>query len=43
MPLDEERAPILGSWRRLYIAVVVWLFVLIALFYAFTATFRPAP
>ena len=37
---DEEQAPIFGTWRRLYTAVVVYLFFLISLFYAFTVTFN---
>jgi hypothetical protein len=37
---DEEPAPLVGSWRILYALVVVYLFVLIALFYAFTVAFR---
>lgn len=36
---DEERAPIFGSWGRLYTAVVAYLFLLILLFYIFTVTF----
>ncbi len=37
---DEEDAPLFGSWRRLYAAVVVYLAVLIGLFYLFTEAFR---
>jgi hypothetical protein len=33
---DPEPPPLLGSWRNIYIAAIVWLFVLIAIFYAFT-------
>lgn len=36
----EERPPFGGSWRRIYLAVVVYLFFLIALFYAFTRAYR---
>jgi hypothetical protein len=32
----EEPPPILGTWRRLYTAVLVYLAVLIVLFYVFT-------
>jgi hypothetical protein len=39
-PPEEERAPLAGSWGRLYAAVVVYLFLLITLFYAFTEAFR---
>jgi hypothetical protein len=37
---DEEPAPLVGSWRLLYALVVLYLFVLITLFYAFTVAFR---
>jgi len=37
--MEEDRAPIFRSWKRLYAAVVVYLFLLIVLFYAFTVTF----
>jgi hypothetical protein len=36
----EERAPVFGSWKRLYAAVVTYLFGLILLFYWFTVTFN---
>jgi len=36
----DERAPFWGSWRRIYLAVVVYLFSLIALFCAFTWAYR---
>ena len=36
----EERPPFWGSWRRIYLVVVVYLFSLIALFYAFTRAYR---
>lgn len=39
--LEEEPPPFLGTWRRLYTGVVVYLFTLIALFYLFTITFGP--
>jgi hypothetical protein len=35
----EEPPPILGTWRRLYTAVLVYLAVLIVLFYVFTRSF----
>jgi hypothetical protein len=35
----EEPPPILGTWRRLYTAVLVYLAVLIVLFYVFTRAF----
>ena len=36
----EEPPPILGTWRRLYTAVLVYLAVLIVLFYVFTRVFN---
>jgi hypothetical protein len=33
---EEEKPPVLGSWRNVYLLVVSVLFVLIALFYALT-------
>lgn len=35
----EEPPPILGSWRRLYTAVVIYLIVLVTLFYLFARFF----
>ncbi len=32
----EEPPPLMGTWRRLYAAVVAYLFLLITLFYLFT-------
>jgi hypothetical protein len=37
---DDDRPPIGGSWRGLYLAVLINLAVLIAIFYAFTRAFR---
>jgi len=44
MPLDraempDEPPPFLGTWRRVYAAVVVYLVALILLFYLFTRSF----
>ena len=39
MPHDDERPPILGSWGRLYAAVLGWLAVLVLLFYLLTAAY----
>ena len=36
---EEEPPPFLGTWRRLYTGVVIYLFALITLFYIFTVTF----
>jgi hypothetical protein len=38
---DEEPPPLLGAWRRVYLAVIAWLAFLILLFYAFTRRFSP--
>lgn len=38
-PHPEEPPPFLGSWRRVYIAVVLYLAVLILLFYCFMTAF----
>jgi hypothetical protein len=38
--VPDEPPPFLGSWRRVYIGVVVYLAVLISLFYAFTRAYR---
>lgn len=35
----DERPPVFGSWTVFYIAVVVWLGILIAFFYFFTRHF----
>jgi hypothetical protein len=44
MPADsrempDEPPPFLGTWRRVYTAVVIYLFLLIAACYAFTHAF----
>lgn len=38
---DEEPPPFLGTWRRVYIAVVCYLVTLITLFYTFSRVFTP--
>ena len=38
--VPDEPPPFLGSWRRVYIGVVVYLAVLIGLFYVFTRAYR---
>ena len=38
--LPDEPPPFLGSWRRVYVAVIVYVAVLIAVFYAFTKAFN---
>ncbi|MFB3777089.1 MAG: hypothetical protein ACE141_05735 [Bryobacteraceae bacterium] len=37
----EEAPPFLGSWRRVYLAVLGWLAFLILLFFWFTREFTP--
>jgi hypothetical protein len=39
--LPDEPPPFLGSWRRIYLAVVVYLATLIGLFALFTRAFAP--
>ncbi len=38
-PPDDEPPPLLGTWRRLYSAVLAYLVFLILLFYVFTRAF----
>ncbi len=38
--LEDEKPPFFSTWRRLYIAVLGYLCVLIFLFYAFTQAFN---
>ncbi len=38
---DEDQPPILGSWPRMYAAVIGWLLFLIAVFYGFAQRFAP--
>jgi len=37
---DVEAPPFLGTWKRVYIALVIYLFCLMALFYLFTRVFN---
>jgi len=37
----EEPPPFLGTWRRVYIAVIGWLAILILAFYLFARRFAP--
>ena len=39
VPPDNEPPPFLGSWRRVYTAVLVYLAFVIIAFYIFTRTF----
>lgn len=36
----EEPPPFLGTWPRIYVAVLIYLAVLIGAFYAFTRAWR---
>ncbi len=38
-PVVDEPPPFLGSWRRVYIGVLLYLASLIGLFYVFTRVF----
>jgi hypothetical protein len=38
-PPDDEPPPFLGSWRRVYTLVLIYLVCLIAAFYTFTKVF----
>ncbi len=38
---DDEPPPILGTWRRLYTAIIAYLALLISLFYLFSVRFTP--
>ena len=38
-PIDDP-PPVMGTWRRLYVVVVVYLAALIGLFYWFTREFN---
>jgi hypothetical protein len=42
MPQDvpDDPPPFLGTWRRVYIAVVIYLAVIVTLFYLFTRAYR---
>ena len=37
----EEPPPFFGTWRRVYLAVIAWLALLIVLFYLFAREFTP--
>ncbi len=37
----DEPPPFLGTWRRVYTAVLIYLAALICLFYVFTRAFAP--
>ncbi len=37
---ESEKAPFLGSWKRIYTVVLIYLVAVIAALMAFTASFR---
>ncbi len=37
----EEPPPFLGTWKRIYVSVAVYLVCIIALFWVFGRAFRP--
>ena len=37
----DEPPPVLGSWPKVYRLILIYLVALIALFFAFTAAYRP--
>jgi hypothetical protein len=39
-PEHDEPPPVLGTWLRLYAAIIVWLAFLIAVFHLFTRTWN---
>ena len=40
---EDDKPPFLRTWRRLYAAVIGYLFLLILLFYAFTRAYQFPP
>ena len=38
--VPDEPPPFLGTWRRVYIAILIYLVVIIAAFYLFTRAYR---
>jgi hypothetical protein len=38
----DEPPPLLGTWKRIYILVVIYLACVIGLFYWFTKSFEPS-
>ena len=38
--VPNEPPPLLGTWRRVYIGVLVYLFVIVTVFYVFTRAYR---
>ena len=38
--VPDEPPPFLGTWRRVYVAVLIYLAAVISIFYAFTRAYR---
>ena len=38
--LPDEPPPFLGTWRRIYVGVLIYLVVIISAFYLFTRAYR---
>jgi hypothetical protein len=38
--VPDEAPPFLGTWKRVYIGVILYLAVIVTLFYLFTRAFR---
>jgi hypothetical protein len=38
--VPDEPPPFLGTWRRVYIGILIYLFLLITAFYLFTLAYR---
>ena len=38
--VPDEAPPFLGTWRRVYIGVLIYLVVIISVFYLFTRAYR---
>jgi hypothetical protein len=38
--VDNDRPPFLGTWKRVYIAVVLYLITVITLFWLFTQAYK---
>jgi hypothetical protein len=41
IPADNEPPPFLGTWKRVYIAVLIYVAVLISLMYIFSVVTAP--
>ena len=39
--IPDEPPPILGTWSRVYAAVLIYLAIVVTLFYVFTRSFAP--